>query len=130
MPNVLHFRDQLAKAICAEVGVPIKNDYLHNQAEGLCIPVIDMNEFLPLFRKLASQAPEIIEDIITFLRCEGATYETGRRIVDYLFVVADSPASDADHLLALRFRNAQERLAARAAFDVHTEVADGHGFRS
>jgi len=116
MADVLHFRDQIVMIIAEEVGIPIAAESHPERLDGLlCVPVIDAEEFRKEFNILKSEFPEIVEDLVAFLRREGATYEAGRRIVDYLLVVADRTAGNANHLIALRFRNPQERLAARAA---------------
>jgi len=127
MDKVLHFRDQLAVAICDAVGVPMPCPPQPKETdEMICVPVVDLDEFHQGLKMLASEAPEVIQDIVAFLRRKGATPETGRRVVDYLLVIADCPAGDANHLIALRFRNTQERVAASAALYSQPVVLDGH----
>src|SRR5271166_1947223 len=113
------FRDQLeyeiGKAIGVKVGpppfIPATNP------DGSIPVVIDADDAAAALRNLFSEFPEIVDDLLTLFFGEGARFKPCLA-VDYLFVVADCPTANGHanyQILALRFRNADERKAARAA---------------
>jgi hypothetical protein len=91
------------------------------QAAKVSLPLvaaIDPKEALALLKQAVAAFPELGDEILGFIG-EEYTAAKAAALFDYIFVIANTEASRTDHpVVGYRLRNADERLLARAAFEL------------
>lgn len=90
------------------------------------IATLDRAEVLAIVNDLFIRQPDVFAEINDLFWREGAPYEAST-VFDYLFIVADGPASEAGYsIVGYRLRDANERHTARGALELRKVGNDSH----
>ena len=85
---------------------------------------VDRTQVIAMMKDLFIRQPNVFAEVDNLFWREDAPYEASA-VFNYLFIVADGPASEAGYpVVGYRLRNANERHSARAALEL-SKVGDG-----